>query len=412
MSSAATRGQFVWHELITTDTTGASDFYPRIAGWKTQPWEVDNSYTLLVGEGGPLGGLMSLSQEAPASSHWMPYIGTPDVAATVEAARALGATVRTEPTALPNGGSYAVLQDPQGAAFAVHAAGVEQPQGMQERRDFSWHELSTADLDAALSFYAELFGWDAAERHDMGEMGFYQLFARNGENIGGMYVTPPGMSPHWLSYVRVKNVDEATNAAKAGGGRIVNGPMEVPGGDWIAQIIDPQGAAFAIHEVKKPAKAAKPAKSAKAPKPEAKAVPAQEAKAAKPEKAAAPKEAAAAKPEKVAARKAEALKPAAAKAAKAAKATVAKRPAKSARKAKATARRAPVRAKAAARSKASKKRASARVAASAKRSTKAKRPAAKRAAPKRAAAARRRSAASRKMARKSARRVVRAKRRR
>lgn len=33
MSSAATRGQFVWHELITTDTTGASDFYPRIAGW-------------------------------------------------------------------------------------------------------------------------------------------------------------------------------------------------------------------------------------------------------------------------------------------------------------------------------------------------------------------------------------------
>src|SRR5262249_22150409 len=52
--SAANRGQFVWHELITTDTTGASDFYPRIAGWKTQPWEVDNNYTLLVGEGGPL----------------------------------------------------------------------------------------------------------------------------------------------------------------------------------------------------------------------------------------------------------------------------------------------------------------------------------------------------------------------
>ena len=63
-----------------------------------------------------------------------------------------------------------------------------------------------------------------------------------------MYVTPPGMSPHWLSYVRVKDVDEATNAAKAGGGRIVNGPMEVPGGDWIAQCLDAAGGIFAVHQ--------------------------------------------------------------------------------------------------------------------------------------------------------------------
>lgn len=406
MSSAATRGQFVWHELITTDTTGASDFYPRIAGWKTQPWEVDNNYTLLVGEAGPLGGLMSLSQDAPASSHWMPYIGTTDVAATVAAAQALGATVRTETTALPNGGSYAVLQDPQGAAFAIHASGAEQPQGMQEQQDFSWHELSTADLDAALSFYGELFGWDAAERHDMGEMGFYQLFARGGQNIGGMYVTPPGMSPHWLSYVRVKNVDEATNAAKAGGGRIVNGPMEVPGGDWIAQIIDPQGAAFAIHEVKKPAKAARPARAPKAAKPpQAKAAPAQEARAAAPAKAAPVKEAKATKPAKAAATSE-------ARIAKPAKATAARTPAKSAsRKVKAKARRAPVRAKVAAKRKVSKKSAPARKAGPAKRSAKTRRPAAKRAKTKRAAAARRRPAAK-KVARRSARRVVRAKRRR
>src|SRR5262249_30203918 len=151
--------------------------------------------------------------------------------------------------------------------------------------DFSWHELSTADLDAALSFYGELFGWEAAERHDMGEIGFYQLFTRNGQTIGGMYVTPPGLSPHWLSYVRVKNVDEAAWAARAGGGRTVKGPMEVPGGDWTAQTIDPQGAAFAVHEVKAVAKAAEPARPAKAAKAgkTAKAVSAKAAAASAPE---------------------------------------------------------------------------------------------------------------------------------
>jgi predicted enzyme related to lactoylglutathione lyase len=392
MSSAASRGQFVWHELITTDTTGASDFYPRIAGWKTQPWQVDNSYTLLVGDGGPLGGVMSLSRETPASSHWMPYIGTTDVAATVAAARARGATVRTDTTELPNGGRYAILQDPHGAAFAVHAAGGEQAQGAQEQRDFSWHELSTTDLDAALSFYCELFGWDAAERHDMGEMGFYQLFARNGQNIGGMYVTPPGMSPHWLSYVRVKNVDAATDAAKAAGGRIVNGPMEVPGGDWIAQIIDPQGAAFAIHEVKSIAKPARPARVAKAASMERKATSTQQAAASA--KAAAARNA---KPAKAAAssRRAKAAKPARAKA-----------PARSGGKAKAKARRALVRARPAKSRKPSKKQASARATASAGGSAKTKRAATRR------ASAARRSTSARKVARRSARRVVRAKRRR
>ena len=41
-------------------------------------------------------------------------------------------------------------------------------------------------------------------------------------------------------------LDMAERATKAGG-KVVNGPMEVPGGDRIAQIVDPQGAAFAVH---------------------------------------------------------------------------------------------------------------------------------------------------------------------
>lgn len=389
MSSAENRGQFVWHELMTTDTVGASAFYPRIAGWKTQPWELDSSYTLWVGNAGPMGGVMSLPQETPASSHWMPYIGTNDVAATVAAARALGATVCKDTTQLANGSSIAVLQDPQGAVFAVHGAGSGENGSAGAGSEFSWHELSTSDIEAALRFYMELFGWERAEKHDMGEIGFYQLVSHGGRNIGGIFTMQPGITtPHWLSYLRVSDVDQAADAAKAAGGRVVNGPMEVPGGDWIAQIIDPQGAAFAVHEVTsaKAPKAAKPAKAAKvkaAPKPKPAAVEA-EAKSSAPAREPAKKAAA---------------KPAAA----AATATTAAKPARAA-----SARRPAARKKAAAKAKSARRRASARAASAAKsrRARKVARPAVKK------ASARRKPAARRLAKRRSARRTVRAKRRR
>jgi len=265
MSSAEPRGQFVWHELLTTDTAAAGAFYPRVAGWKSEAWEKDSSYTLWVGRAGPMGGVMRMPEDAGAGpSHWMPYISTPDVAATVEAARNLGARVCKDTTEIPNAGTFAVLADPQGATFAVHATSMPTGNagGAPNEGDFSWHELATTDPDAALPFYSELFGWKAGPRHDMGEIGFYQIFTQGGRQIGGIYKLQPGITTsHWLSYVRVSDVGKAAKAAKAAGGRVLHGPAEVPGGDWIAQIADPQGAMFAVHQLKQaiaPAKAAKP----------------------------------------------------------------------------------------------------------------------------------------------------------
>ena len=255
MSSVASRGQFVWHDLLTTDIAGAGAFYPRVAGWKSQPWDKDSSYTLWMNRAAPLGGLMPLPEDASAApSHWMPYISTPGVATTVEAARSLGAQVRKEPTDIPEVGTFAILADPQGAMFAVftpsgspEAAGSASP----AEGNFSWHELATTDDQAGLSFYIELFGWKPGARHDMGELGYYQLINHGGKDIGGIYNLQPGVTtPHWLSYVRVSDVNKAAKAAKAAGGRVIHGPMEVPGGDWIAQILDPQGAAFAVHQIK------------------------------------------------------------------------------------------------------------------------------------------------------------------
>jgi hypothetical protein len=84
----------------------------------------------------------------------------------------------------------------------------------------------------------------------MGGLGTYQLFEAAGRVTGGMMTKPADMPapPHWLYYVSVENIDQTLDRVKSQGGKVVNGPMEVPGGDRVAQCMDPQGAAFAVHQ--------------------------------------------------------------------------------------------------------------------------------------------------------------------
>ena len=66
--------------------------------------------------------------------------------------------------------------------------------------------------------------------------------------IGGMMNKSTEMAqvpPHWAIYFRVPDINAATERIKANGGTILNGPMEVPGGDWIVNAMDPQGGSFA-----------------------------------------------------------------------------------------------------------------------------------------------------------------------
>jgi predicted enzyme related to lactoylglutathione lyase len=84
---------------------------------------------------------------------------------------------------------------------------------------------------------------------DMGPMGKY-MFGRELGSMGGMMTKTPDMAhlPNaWLNYFRVPDVHAAAERVRARGGQVLHGPMEVPGGDWIVQCMDPQGAAFALH---------------------------------------------------------------------------------------------------------------------------------------------------------------------
>jgi predicted enzyme related to lactoylglutathione lyase len=305
MADDTVRGRFVWHELVTPNAKGALEFYTRAIGWKVEGWEQDSSYQMFVASTGPLGAAVESRDAVPL---WVPYVGTTDVDATVETAKRLGAKVSTEPADLPNAGRFAVLVDPHGATFGVHASGAApSPDKEAQYGEFCWHELAaTVDPVEAFGFYRELFGWDEVARHDMGPMGIYLLYGRNGKQLGGMYKKGDESKPgpaYWLGYVRAKDVDKLAADVKAARGIILMEPGAVPTGDRIAQFEDPHGAFFAGHTFAKDLTAA-PAKKAAAPavKPAASAAkPAASAQAAgapskaaakpltKPEKAAKPK---------------------------------------------------------------------------------------------------------------------------
>lgn len=150
-------------------------------------------------------------------------------------------------------GRFGVFADPQGAALAAFTLIEAAPGGPPKLGDFSWHELATSDPAAAFSFYQRLFGWEKTDAVDMGEMGVYQMYTRKGGDfpLGGIFAKPAEMPVSaWLYYARVKDAHKSVEEVKKLGGQLLNGPMEVPGGDFVAQCLDPQGAAFALHSTK------------------------------------------------------------------------------------------------------------------------------------------------------------------
>lgn len=247
-------GRFCWYELMTTDPGSAPKFYGQITGWSTAPWQAEGAdpYTMWMNGEQPVGGVMELPDQAKADgapAHWLVHISTPDADGTAAKAEELGGTVlhRME---IPSVGKVAIIRDPQGAVFSAFQPEGETPghDGPPSLGEFSWNELATETWEGAWSFYSQLFGWEEADQMDMGDMGKYQMYSRGSHPLGGMFNRPPEIPmPAWLFYIRVPEIDAAVAKVKELGGTVLNGPMEVPGGDMIAQCVDPQGAAFAVH---------------------------------------------------------------------------------------------------------------------------------------------------------------------
>jgi uncharacterized protein len=261
MTTAASTllGRPIWYELMTTEPAAAEKFYRNVVGWKSAPFgEALNPYTIFKRSGDVgVAGVLKRPADMPMPPFWSMYIGVPDFGDAVARIKRLGGGEMSPVIDIPTVGRMQMMKDPQGAAFYIlqpSPTSEERPEGEPEVGEGSWHELMTTDAAAAMKFYNEMFGWQPSEAMDMGADGKYQMFNRPHGMIGGMMNKPKALAnvpPFWSIYFRVPDINAAVERIKENGGQITNGPMEVPGGDWIVNAQDPQGAAFSLHAKKR-----------------------------------------------------------------------------------------------------------------------------------------------------------------
>ena len=249
---------FIWYELMTPDPAGAAVFYGAVVGWTianhADPAAGDMDYRMIGrSDGGHAGGVLALNADMLAGGArpiWIGYLEVDDVDAAVDAIKADGGAVQMGPMDIPVG-RIAMVTDPQGAPFYVMAPvpppGIE---GMEsdvfsvtEPQHMRWNELATSDPDGAIAFYKKHFGWRQEGEMPMGELGAYRFIQRGAVGIGAVMPLMEGYPvPVWNFYIGVDDIDRAHAAVTANGGTITNEPMEIPGGEYAMNAIDPQGA--------------------------------------------------------------------------------------------------------------------------------------------------------------------------
>lgn len=245
-------GAPIWYELMTADADGAQRFYADVVGWRIAPSGMAGAgdYRILTApDGQGAGGLMTLPGGAPMRPGWFSYVGVADVDAAAEKVKQLGGSVHIGPQDIPGVGRFAFVADPQGMAFYIMRG--DSPQDSQAFHATApghcgWNELVTSDHQAAIAFYGPLFGWEINETMAMGDMGDYCFIDHAGRRIGAMMTAGAGWPTRWTYYFNVPSIDAARARVEQNGGTVVQGPHEVPGGMFIIQGIDPQGAAFAL----------------------------------------------------------------------------------------------------------------------------------------------------------------------
>lgn len=261
-------GDFVWYELMTPDHTSAEAFYGQLIGWQ---FESDDSYRHIAASEGHIGGILQLTAEMTSSGArpgWLGYVTVEDVDKMVASIEADGGTVHMPARDMENVGRMAMVADPQGALLYVMRPSPRERADDPESHAFSydrprqghcaWNELSTGDPDAAKQFYGKHFGWVKDGEMDMGPMGKYEFLRHAGRApdgspmgqgmLGAVMPLVPGGSPvaAWTFYFRVPNIDAAAETVTAGGGAVIQEPVEIPGGDYSLVARDPHGAHFGL----------------------------------------------------------------------------------------------------------------------------------------------------------------------
>jgi predicted enzyme related to lactoylglutathione lyase len=103
-----------------------------------------------------------------------------------------------------------------------------------------WIQLSTDDVDTAISFYGDLLGWSAGEPSE--EFGGYRMFLRGDQPIAGLAPTPEGVAGTWSVFLKTPDLAHTLERATASGGQVLTDTMQIADLGSMAELVDPAGA--------------------------------------------------------------------------------------------------------------------------------------------------------------------------
>jgi hypothetical protein len=252
-------GTFSWVDCASTDAASGKKFYADLMAWGTEDIPMGDGlfYTMFKCQGEHVAAISPMQpemQQQGIPSFWTSYISVNDVDAVTKNAKDLGATVMSEPFDVFDSGRMSLINDPTGASVALWqpknhiGAGLVNAPGA-----LHWNELATRDSTKACEFFGKLLGWQYEKMEGAGTD--YQVIRIDGRGNGGiMQMTEEwgDMSPHWMVYFAVADIDKSLEKVKQLGGKVEVPPVEVAGTGRFAVIADPQGAYVSLIQLESP----------------------------------------------------------------------------------------------------------------------------------------------------------------
>ncbi len=234
-------------------------FYSRVLTTGEHPlWRED----LMNNQGIPIIGLGARNEEyAHLPLQWMPHIQVADVAASAERALDLGGTELMHGKDEAGESQWAVLLDPNGAAFGIvpvvsaeHMAAADDdasgdmaaPMGC-----IAWIDLTVADVEETRDFYRQVVGWSAGGVEMEDASGRYtdcKLFGDD-DNPAAAICHARGANrvpPVWMICLPVGDLAESLRRVREEGGQVIQATRRMDGKYASAAIQDPVGACLAL----------------------------------------------------------------------------------------------------------------------------------------------------------------------
>ena len=178
-------------------------------------------YTVCRLSGDAVAGISEMAEDVSSATalppSWLSYVSVDDADATAARVKQLGGQVVDDAFDVGNLGRMAVLEDPQGAVFAVwHPRTRIGAERVNDIGCLCMNELVSTDIGAARAFYERLFGWttDISDATSRGP----HMILRHGNINAALYAAPESTSAHWRACFTVLSTEKAVEQVRQLGG--------------------------------------------------------------------------------------------------------------------------------------------------------------------------------------------------